>query len=113
MEGDLFYPIDYTWWSPSDNLFSTSPSTLKAFKRLEPFQVYSSWNGLAVLDPKPFLPPYNIRFRRGKQGECAASECSLIAADFWKVGFGRVQVIPSVQVSFQHLDIPLMTACVQ
>lgn len=63
--------------------------------------MYSSWNGLAVLDPAPFLPPHNVRFRRGnaEQNECAASECGLIAQDFWKTGYGRVQVVPSVQVS--------------
>lgn len=54
-----------------------------------------------MLDPAPFLPPHNVRFRRGnaENGECAASECGLIATDFWKAGYGRVQVVPSVQVS--------------
>ena len=62
--------------------------------------MYSSWNGLAVLDPKPFLPPNNVRFRRGdvESGECSASECGLVATDFWRAGFGRVQVVPSIQV---------------
>lgn len=56
---------------------------------------------MAILSPTPFLPPHNVRFRRGdvSGGECSASECTLIAGDFWKAGFGRVQVVPSVQVS--------------
>jgi alpha-1,3-mannosyltransferase len=96
----LFYPIKGRSWSPSEDLFFDSEDSEEHFEDLEPFQVYSSWNGLAVLDPKPFLPPHNVRFRRGDaaRGECAASECSLIATDFWKAGYGRVQIVPSVQV---------------
>ena len=56
---------------------------------------------MAILDPRAFLAPHNVRFRRGDQSkrECSASECSLLAEDFWAKGFGRVQVVPSVQVS--------------
>lgn len=57
-----------------------------------------------MLSPTPFLPPFNVRFRRGNtaKGECAASECTLVAADFWKYNWGRVQVVPSVQVAYQR-----------
>jgi alpha-1,3-mannosyltransferase len=98
--GDLFYPIDNSWWSPSSNLFPNSPTTKAAFDNLEPFPVFSTWNGMAVLSPTPFTKPYNTRFRRGNlaKGECAASECTLVCSDFWKAGWGRVQVVPSVQV---------------
>ncbi|KAK1923656.1 cryptococcal mannosyltransferase 1-domain-containing protein [Papiliotrema laurentii] len=100
--GNLFYPIKGRSWSPSEDLFFDSEDSEEHFEDLEPFQVYSSWNGLAVLDPKPFLPPHNVRFRRGDaaRGECAASECSLIATDFWKAGYGRVQIVPSVQLAY-------------
>ena len=56
---------------------------------------------MAVIDPKVFLPPYNVRFRRSdlKAGECAASECSLFCNDLWRMGLGRIQVVPSVRVS--------------
>ncbi|WRT69758.1 uncharacterized protein IL334_006749 [Kwoniella shivajii] len=106
--GDLFYPIDYTWWSPSSNLFPNSPKSRIAYENLQPFQVFSSWNALAILSPKPFLPPYNVRFRSGnkEKGECAASECTLIASDFWKIGFGKVQVVPSVQFAYER-DVAL------
>ncbi|WVR08052.1 hypothetical protein IAU60_005098 [Kwoniella sp. DSM 27419] len=106
--GDLFYPIDWTWWSPSDNLFPTSPSTMAKYQTLEPFQVYSTWNAMAVLSPEPFLPPHNVRFRRSDKtkDECAASECTLIAADYWKVGHGKVQVVPSVQFAYER-DVAL------
>ncbi|KAL7422698.1 hypothetical protein Q5752_001989 [Cryptotrichosporon argae] len=102
--GDLFYPIDWPWWSPSTDLFPTSPASKAAYDALEPFQAFSSWNALAVLAPAPFLPPFNVRFRRGDEsrGECAASECTLLASDFWKVGWGRVQVVPSVQLAYDR-----------
>lgn len=56
---------------------------------------------MVIMDPRPFLPPHNVRFRRSdvEKGECAASECGLVCSDYWKEGFGRVQVVPSVQVS--------------
>jgi alpha-1,3-mannosyltransferase len=100
MSGDLFYPVDQPFWTASSDLLLDSPSSLEAYKNLQPFQVYSSWNALAVIDPRPFLPPHNVRFRRSnlEEGECAAAEVSLLSQDLWKVGSGRVQVIPSVQV---------------
>ncbi len=98
------------YWIPSEDLFPTSPSSLSHYRSLQPFPVYSSWNGLAVLSPTPFLPPHNVRFRRSDHapGECAASECGLVAQDFWRVGFGRVQVVPSVQVG-DNLTVTMMT----
>jgi len=97
--GDLFYPIDNPWWSASDRLFPTSESSKQAFEALEPFPVYSAWNGLAVLDPAPLIS-HGVRFRRSDRanGECAASECTLICGDYWKEGAGRIQVVPAVQV---------------
>lgn len=55
---------------------------------------------MVIMDPRPFLPPHNVRFRRSdaNKGECAASECGLVCSDYWKEGFGKVQVVPSVQV---------------
>ena len=104
--GDLFYPIDQTWWSPSDDLFRSSTPSKEAFELLEPFPVFSSWNGLAVLDAGPIVRR-GVRFRRSDRakGECAASECTLICSDYWKVGAGRVQVIPSIQVRWAGCDV--------
>lgn len=58
---------------------------------------------MAVLAATPFLQ-HDVRFRRSDTSidECAASECSLLASDFWREGFGRVQIVPGVQVSQQH-----------
>ncbi|GHJ85676.1 hypothetical protein NliqN6_2078 [Naganishia liquefaciens] len=108
--GDLFYPIPHAWWSPSDELFPDAPVSRAAFAQLEPFQVFCGWNGMVVMDPAPFLPPHNVRFRRSDvaRGECAASECGLVCADYWKAGFGKVQVVPSVQLAYER-DVAIQT----
>ncbi|BEJ16811.1 hypothetical protein CspHIS471_0602120 [Cutaneotrichosporon sp. HIS471] len=107
--GDLFYPIPGNEWYPSDDILSTSPASKEAFHAFRPFQAYSSWNALAVLDSAPFFLPHKVRFRRGGMGECAASECLLICSDFWKAGHGRIQVVPSVQLAYER-DVALQTA---
>lgn len=67
------------------------------------------------MSPTPFLPPYNVRFRRGAQAprgsdltaadiECQQSESSFISWDFWKYGFGRVQVVPGVHACYGKED---------
>lgn len=113
--GDLFYPMDPSLekWQPSSDVFADSPASRKAFDSLEPFPVFSSWNGLAVLDPRPLLgsssPAFSsntrgVRFRSASADahECAASECALICSDYWKAGFGKVQVVPSVQLAYDR-----------
>jgi alpha-1,3-mannosyltransferase len=101
MEGELFYPIPNPWWSPSDDVLAGSAAKVK-YDHLEPFQAFSAWNGMVVLHPEPLVA--GIRFRRGNaaKGECAASECSLLASDYWAKGFGRVQVVPSVQLAYER-----------
>ena len=74
--------------------------------------MFSGWNGITVLNPTPFLPPYNVRFRRGKpksmlqmgEMECQWSESAFISWDFWKYGFGRVQVVPGVHACYGKED---------
>lgn len=91
MEGDIFYPIETSTWTPSDDLFPNSPSTLAAYSRLRPFQAFSTWGGMIVLAATPFLAPYNLRFRRGNlalSDECQASECELVNRDLWQLGWG-------------------------
>ena len=43
----------------------------------------SCWNGIAVLDPAPFYAPPHVKFRMARlpEGECSASECSLICSE--------------------------------
>ena len=55
---------------------------------------------MVVLSPVPLLA--GVRLRRGdlEKGECSAAECSQLASDYWKAGFGRVQIVPSVQLTY-------------
>ena len=96
-------------------VFINHPSTKERFDRLLPFQVFAGWNGITVLSPTPFLPPYNVQFRRGATAppgsglssadvECQQSECGLISWDFWKYGFGRIQVVPGVHATYSKAD---------
>eukprot|EP00842_Homolaphlyctis_polyrhiza_P003216 jgi/Hompol1/3896/HPOL_001657-RA len=74
-----------------------------------PLQGYSCWNGMAVLNTEPFYK-HNVRFRRSdvSKGECASSECQLIAKDFWDLGYGRVLMVPQAKVVYDlkyHSDV--------
>ena len=44
-----------------------------------------------MLDPAPFYSPPHVKFRMAKitEGECSASECSLICNDEWAAVYGR------------------------
>lgn len=46
--------------------------------------VQSCWNGVAILDPAPFYQPPHVKFRMARlpDGECSASECSLICSEY-------------------------------
>ncbi|KAI8451358.1 CAP59 protein [Phakopsora pachyrhizi] len=74
------------------------------FRSSLPIPVYSCWNGLIVLDARPFKEPYNLRFRSAdlKTKECRSSECQLLAKDFWSLGFDRWVLVPSVSVTYSE-----------
>ncbi|OZJ06553.1 hypothetical protein BZG36_00525 [Bifiguratus adelaidae] len=75
-----------------------------------PFQSYCCWNGMNVMNPKPFYE-HGVRFRKGQDtidpnipdtGECGASECSLLCKDFWHTGYGKVVHVPRVKVAYEE-----------
>ncbi|KAJ7845917.1 capsular associated protein [Mycena leptocephala] len=80
-----------------------SPVFYDNWKHL-PIQVQSCWNGIAVLDPAPFYLPPHVRFRMARiaDGECSASECSLICNDYWEAGYGRIMMVPRVKLAYDH-----------
>jgi len=74
---------------------------------LQPFQVFSCWNGAAIINPKVF-----VERGVGKDGELArfrtakndvkevtekSSECYLICVDLWKRGMGRIMLVPKAR----------------
>ncbi|KAG6825913.1 hypothetical protein H0H92_001883 [Tricholoma furcatifolium] len=74
------------------------------FQRHLPVQVQSCWNGIAILDPAPFYSPPQVRFRMARitEGECSASECSLICNDYWEAGYGRIMMVPRVKLAYDR-----------
>ncbi|GAA5914668.1 hypothetical protein JCM6882_003597 [Rhodosporidiobolus microsporus] len=97
-----------------------------------PIPVYSCWNGMVAFTARPFTsssiaPRYDpaspesstkswtrptpsvigdepVRFRAGRksEGECAASECKIIARDFWNRGFDRWMIVPTVRTTYDE-----------
>lgn len=72
-----------------------------------PVPVQACWNGLARLRAEPFAR--GLRFRRAALGECNHGECSLVADDFARLGFGRVIVDPVVSTAYAFLPRLLLT----
>ncbi|KAF9531154.1 CAP59-like protein [Crepidotus variabilis] len=110
---DLQAPVFYDNWvardingtalenAPFERVFRDKESSGR-WQRHLPVQVQSCWNGVAVLDPAPFYSPPHVRFRMAKivEGECSASECSLICNDYWEAGYGRIMMVPRVKLAY-------------
>jgi len=102
--------------------WDATTASLNRFRAALPLPVYSCWNGMIVLNARPFLPSsipsssptdststlieggHGIHFRNGRtdQGECAASECKLVARDFWGVGEKKWVMVPRVAVTYRE-----------
>ena len=39
------------------------------------------------------------------EGECSASECSLICNDYWEAGYGRILMVPRVKLAYDRVWI--------
>lgn len=91
--------------APFERIFHHKPSNARWQKHL-PVQVQSCWNGIAVLDPGPFYSPPHVKFRMAKitEGECSASECSLICNDYWEAGYGRIMMVPRVKLAYDSVS---------
>ncbi|KIW94622.1 uncharacterized protein Z519_04598 [Cladophialophora bantiana CBS 173.52] len=98
LTGDMFVKPPNTG-DTNGTLFRNDPKTKTRFEAKLPFQVYSCWNGGAVFTAKPLLRE-NITFRASRPGECQMGEPTLLCKDFWKYGYGRIAVVPSVNVGY-------------
>jgi alpha-1,3-mannosyltransferase len=100
MTGDMFIEIPQSGsFDFKQNLFWNDPGTKKRFEKGLPFQVYSCWNGGAVFTARPLLK-HNVTFRASYKDECYMGEPTLFCKDFWAQGFGRIAVVPSVNVGY-------------
>jgi Cryptococcal mannosyltransferase 1 len=93
--------------APFERIFHHMESSVR-FQHHLPIQVQSCWNGIAVLDPAPFYSPPHIQFRMARimDGECSASECSLICNDYWEAGYGRIMMVPRVKLAYDSVSCP-------
>jgi alpha-1,3-mannosyltransferase len=98
--------------APFESVFH-HPDSSDLFQRHLPIQVQSCWNGIAVLDPAPFYSPPHVRFRMARitEGECSASECSLICNDYWDAGYGRIMMVPRVKLAYDRVQLPFHEVC--
>ncbi len=100
--GETFWQIAQDGgWQFSGNLFWADRTTSAKYLSRQPFQVYACWNGGAVIAARPIMER-QIRFRRNVDGECYMGEPTLFAKDLWRLGFGRIQVVPSVNVGYDN-----------
>ena len=100
--GETFWQIAQDGgWHFSGNLFWADRTTRAKYRNHQPFQVYACWNGGAVISAEPILER-RIKFRRNVEGECYMGEPTLFAKDLWRLGLGRIQVVPSVNVGYEN-----------
>ena len=43
------------------------------------------------------------------EGECSASECSLICNDYWEAGYGRIMMVSRVKLAYD--SVRMMIVC--
>lgn len=100
MTGDTFFKIpqdgswDFAW-----NLFWNDDKARGRLAAAKAFQVFACWNGVTSFTAKPLLDG-RISFRARGPGECFQGEPKLFAKDMWTEGYGRIAVVPSVNVEY-------------
>ena len=100
--GETFWQIAQDGlWHFSANLFWAARAPRGKYHDRQPFQDYACWNGGAVISAQPILDR-RIKFRRNVEGECYMGEPTLFAKDLWRLGLGRIQVVPSVNVGYEN-----------
>ena len=100
MNGDSFFniPADGNWNS-AWNLFWNNPIAQHHQRAGQPFQVFSCWNGAVAFTAKPLLEG-KLRFRSSRPDECFQGEPRIFAKDMWWGGYGKIAVVPSVNLEY-------------
>ena len=100
LSGDTFFEIPPDGnWDSAWNLFWNSPEDKARLAAHKPFQVFSCWNGAVAVTAHP-LAKRVVRFRAAREGECYQGEPQLFCKDLWHAGFGRIAVVPSVNLEY-------------
>ncbi|KAF2469471.1 uncharacterized protein BDR25DRAFT_326269 [Lindgomyces ingoldianus] len=100
MTGDSFFHIPEDGsWDLAWNLFWNDEKSRSRLMNLKPFQVFSCWNGMTAFTAKPLMEG-QIKFRDHYPEECFQGEPNLFTKDMWYFGYGKIAVIPSVNVEY-------------
>ncbi|KAK6203809.1 hypothetical protein LQW54_008723 [Pestalotiopsis sp. IQ-011] len=105
LRGETFFdvPADGSWdWAW--NLFWKDPGTRDRHTSRLPFQAYACWSGAVAFGAAPVLEMQDGKapFRSSRDGECSSEETTLFCKDLWWAGFGKIAVVPSVNLEYSN-----------
>ncbi|TVY25213.1 Alpha-1,3-mannosyltransferase [Lachnellula hyalina] len=86
-------------WNSAWNLFWDDSTARERYQNHKPFQVFSCWNSATAFTAKPLLKQ-KIAFRSANNEECFQGEPRLWCKDMWHLGYGKIAVIPTVNVEY-------------
>lgn len=104
LSGNTFFDINTEGsWDKSESLFpyDSDVEARVRFSYHRPFQVFACWNGGVTFSAKPLLND-EIGFRRAHDPECFQGEPTLFCKDMWFHGYGRIAVVPSVNLEYTN-----------
>ena len=106
INGDLFFEIPPgPSWARAADLFWNEPLSRARFESHQPFQVFACWNGAVVFTARPVVEgKVGFRAARSESGECHAGEPGLLCKDLWWEGYGRIMVVPGVNLEYSVED---------
>ncbi|OLN82301.1 Alpha-1,3-mannosyltransferase CMT1-like protein 4 [Colletotrichum chlorophyti] len=98
--GDSFFEIPPDGnWNSAWNIFWNEETSRRRFFDHKPLQVFSCWNGAVAMTARPLVDQL-VRFRAPGQSECFQGEPQLFCKDMWNAGFGKIAVVPSVNLEY-------------
>ena len=104
MTGDSFFRIPPNGsWDNAWNLLWNDDLARRRLHAGKPFQVFSCWNGAVVFPAKPIVSG-QIKFRAHYDGESYQGEPKLFCKDMWVSGYGKIAVVPSVNLAYSDED---------
>ncbi|EXJ64090.1 hypothetical protein A1O7_00426 [Cladophialophora yegresii CBS 114405] len=100
MNGDMFVEVPQSGsFEFASNLFWNDKEARRHIDEKLPLQVFACWNGAVAFKAEPLLL-HHLKFRAPYKDECYAGEPTLFCKDLWALGYGRIAVIPSVNVGY-------------
>jgi alpha-1,3-mannosyltransferase len=102
MTGDTFFNIPEDGnWNSAWNIFWNDDKARQRLNTHRPFQVFACWNGATAFTAKPIIEK-SIKFRGPTEKECYQGEPKLFCKDMWLHGYGKIAVVPSVNLVYKE-----------